>query len=79
MVIFERWDARFRAEFRRLLQKFARRGFGRDPLIRFVYLLHAFRWNEFSLKWVPEMTKARFTQEQHVGWFKRTLSDYVTI
>ena len=75
---FEIWDARFEAEFRRLLQEFARHGFGRDPLIRFVYFPHAFRWNEYSLKWVPEMTKAGFSPEDYVGWFKRTLGDYVT-
>jgi hypothetical protein len=74
---FEIWDPRFESEFRRLLQEFARQGFGRDPRIRFVYFPHAFRWNEFSLKWVPEMSKAGFTPEDYVAWFKRTLADYV--
>ncbi len=74
---YEIWDPRFEAEFRRLLQEFARQGFGRDPRIRFVYFPHAFRWNEYSLKWVPEMSKAGFTPEDYVAWFKRTLADYV--
>ena len=74
---YEIWDPRFEAEFRRLLQEFARQGFGRDPRIRFVYFPHAFRWNEYSLKWVPEMSKAGFTPEEYVAWFKRTLADYV--
>lgn len=75
---YEVWDSRFEAEFRRLLKEFARQGFGRDPRIRFVYFPHAFRWNEYSLKWVPEMAKAGFTPEEYVAWFKRTLNDYVT-
>ncbi|MBM3883441.1 MAG: hypothetical protein FJ387_27665 [Verrucomicrobia bacterium] len=74
---YEVWDPRFEAEFRRFLDAFAQAGFGRDPRIRFAYFPHAFRWNEYSLKWVPEMAKAGFTPEQYVAWFKRTLADYV--
>ena len=64
---YEIWDPRFEAEFRRLLQAFAQAGFGRDPRIRFVYFPHAFRWNEYSLKWVPEMSKARSLSDYGAG------------
>jgi len=74
---YEIWDPRFETEFRRLLREFTRQGFGKDPRIRFVYFPHAFRWNEYSLKWVPEMAKAGFAPEAYVAWFKRTLADYV--
>ena len=74
---YEIWDPRFEAEFRRLLQEFARQGFGRDPRVRFAYFPHGFRWNEYSLKWVPEMVKAGFTPESYTAWFKRSLDDYI--
>ena len=74
---FEIWDPRFELEFRRLLREFSRQGFGRDPRIRFVYFPHAFRWNEYSLKWVPEMTKAGFSPKNYAAWFNRTLNDYI--
>lgn len=69
------WDPSFEQEFRKLLDAFRAR-YGGDKRMAFCYFPHAWRWGEFSLKWVPEMAKSGFTPQQYLEWFQRTTADY---
>jgi len=74
---YEIWDPRFEAEFRQLMQSFRDHKLGSHPNMKFSYLMHGWRWNEWGVKWVPEMIQSGITVQDFIGWFQRTVDDYV--
>jgi hypothetical protein len=72
------WDINIETEWRTVMQNFASKGFAKNKNLAFVYFPHGWRWNEFSLKWVPEMIKDGFSPSAYADWFKRTTQDYIT-
>ncbi|MEM8529672.1 MAG: hypothetical protein AAGF95_02450 [Chloroflexota bacterium] len=69
---YEIWDPRFEAEYTKLLQDFKQR-FGSHPQIKFAYMNTAWRWGEWTVKWVPEMVEQGTTPEEYIAWFKRSV------
>ena len=73
---YEIWDPRFEAEFRTFLKQFKNK-YGASDRIVFCYFPHGWRWNEWSLKWIPEIVAQGTTPEQFINWYKRTAADYI--
>ena len=73
---YEIWDSRFETEFRAFLKQFKAR-YGASDRMAFCYFPHGWRWNEWTLKWIPEMVAQGTTPLQFINWYKRTAADYI--
>jgi hypothetical protein len=72
------WHPGVEAEFHKFLLAFKARNYAANPKMRGWYIPGGWEWNEWSLKWVPEMTRQGITPPAFLGWFKRLMTDYVS-
>jgi hypothetical protein len=72
------WHPGVEAEFRNLMLEFRARNIAADPKMKGWYVPGGWQWNEWSLKWVPEMASQGVTPAAFLAWFDRLMSDYVS-
>ncbi len=71
------WHAGFDAEFKELLTDFRGHHYGSHPKLRFIYVPGAWRWNEWSLKFVQQMRETGVTPEDFIAWFESLIDAYI--
>lgn len=71
------WHSGFKQEFKKLLQSFKEHQFGSHPHLQFVYIPGAWKWGEFDIEFIQNMTEKRITPEDFINWFKEIIDAYV--
>jgi len=72
------WHAGFEAEFHKFLLAFKAKNYASNAKMVGWYVPGGWKWNEWSLKWVPDMTRQGITPTTFLAWFNRLMTDYVS-
>ena len=71
------WNASYENEFHKFLMAFRAKNFASNAKFVGWYVPGGWEWNEWSLKWVPEMAQEGITPSAFLDWFNRLMTDYV--
>jgi hypothetical protein len=76
-LFYPMWHRGFEAEFHKLLMAFKARNYAANPKFVGWYIPGGWPWNEWTLKWTPEMTRAGISPSTFLAWFNRLKDDYI--
>lgn len=71
------WHSGFKKEFKKLLQSFKEHQFGSHPHLQFAYIPGAWKWGEFDIEFIQNMTEKGITPDDFIKWFKEIIDTYV--
>ncbi|MDA3963290.1 MAG: hypothetical protein PF961_21095 [Planctomycetota bacterium] len=73
------WQPEVQSSVRSLILALRQHPIFSQNRVSFAYMPHAWRWNEFSIKWIPELIDEGYQPADYLAWWRQCVDDYALL